>query len=61
MFQLKFRLDWSSSFGEENDNGWTNDGWTPEDGYIISSPCEPKSSSELNSSKIEEILVLVLV
>ena len=33
-------------------NGWTDgrttdDGWTPEHGYTISSPCEPNGLGEL--------------
>ena len=31
----------------KTDEGWTKDGRTPEDGYTISSPCEPNGSGEL--------------
>ena len=29
------------------EDGRTDDGWTPEHGYTISSPCEPEGSGEL--------------
>ena len=31
---------------------WTDDGRTPEHGYTISSPCEPKGSGELKISDV---------
>ena len=30
-----------------DDDGRTDDGWTPDHGHPISSPCEPNGSGEL--------------
>ena len=34
----------------ENGGRTTTDGWTPEHGYTISSPCEPNGSGELKTN-----------
>ena len=49
---MKFGFDWPSGLEEkmfEIVDGRTTDGRTPEHGYTISSPCEPKSSGELKT------------
>ena len=43
----------------EEDLYWTDDGWTPEHGYTISSPCEPNGSGELKSSVQANLYVLL--
>ena len=38
--------------GRTMDDGRTTDGWTPDHGHPISSPCEPNGSGELKNELI---------
>ena len=57
---VKFGFDWPGGFrGEDVRNcGRTTDGWTPEHGYTISSPCEPNGSGELKIQAPSHLLWL---